>query len=163
MMPVASDRGRRTSRKEQIAEIVQGLHRLFKTVDTFSRRMLVDFGVTGPQIWALRTIAGEGSLTIGELADRMYLHMSTVSGIIDRLEERDLVTRERTDEDRRVVRLRVTRQGQAILQRAPEPPRSLIAPGLQRMGDRDLALMRIAVRHLARIMRAENGASSPEE
>ena len=147
--------GRRAGRKEQVAEIVQRLHQMFKAVDTFSRRMLYEFGVTGPQVWALRTISGAGSLSIGELAERMYLHMSTISGIIDRLEERSLVTRERSDEDRRVVRLRVTRPGQAILQRAPVPPRSLIASGLQRLEDRELSSMRQAIRKLSRIMRAE--------
>lgn len=156
LLPAGS---KRSDRKEELAEVVQGLHHLFKAVDTFSRQMLRTFGVSGPQVWALGTIAQAGSLTIGELADRMYLHISTVSGIVDRLEERSLMVRERTEEDRRVVRLRVTRQGRLILQRAPEPPRSLIAKGLQRLSDRELQIMKSAVRQLTRIMGANRKAA----
>jgi DNA-binding MarR family transcriptional regulator len=152
MSPVES---RRTERRPAVEEIVRHLHQIFKAVDTFSRRTLAEFGVSGPQIWALRTIEGSGSLTMGELADHMFLHMSTVTGIVDRLESRHLVIRERFGEDRRVVHLRVTARGRAVIERTPEPPRSQIAKGLQHLQPRELGRMRYAIARLAHIMRAD--------
>lgn len=143
---------KRAGRREAIVEIVEGLHRIFKAVDTFSRRALKEFGVTGPQIWALRSIEESGELTIGDLADQMYLHISTISSLLDRLEERGFVTRTRDDADRRVVNLRLTPAGRGILKRAPEPPRSKVLRGLQRLGDHELHTVSRAVRELSRIM-----------
>lgn len=155
MTTATADR-RKTARRAVIAEVVQRVQQILKTVDLFSRRTLRQFGVTGPQIWALRTIDAAGSLSTGELADRMFLHDSTISGILDRLEERGLVTRERGDDDRRVIRLRVTRSGLDILCRAPEPPRSRLPRGLQKLDRRELRRMRDAVRQLALIMRVDD-------
>jgi DNA-binding MarR family transcriptional regulator len=146
---------RRSGRRQSIEEVVRHLHHIFKVVDTFSRRTLAEFGVSGPQIWALRTIEAAGSLTMGELAEALFLHMSTVTGIVDRLEGRRLVLRERFGEDRRVVHLRVTARGRSVIDRTPEPPRSLIAKGLQDLQPRELGRMRYAVARLAQIMRAD--------
>lgn len=115
------------------AEIVQSFNRLFKTIDTFSRYTLRVFGVSGPQLWALRTVAAAGRITIGDLSDRMHLHISTVSGILDRLERARFLARERSDADRRVVRLRITEKGRGIIARAPEPPRAKLARKILRL------------------------------
>ena len=142
------------ARDAALASSVRAVHRIFKGVDTASRRLLKDFGVTGPQLWALRTIDEARGLTTGELADRLYLHISTVSGILDRLEKNRWVERRRGAEDRRVVRLVVTRKGKAILSRAPEPPRSVVLRGLRALDDRALAEMSRSLARLLRIMAA---------
>lgn len=139
-------------RESARAEIVRTLHRIFQTVDLFSRRMLRRFGVTGPQLWALRAIQASDSLTMSELAERMYLHASTVSGIVDRLEAGGLVRRRRSPADRRSVRLEITSRGRRILYEAPEPPRSKVVAGLRRLSGRDVRALRRAVRRLSRLM-----------
>jgi DNA-binding MarR family transcriptional regulator len=160
-MPIKTTK--RDGRREDIVEIVENLHRMFKAVDTFSRRTLKDFGVTGPQIWALRTIDSAGDMTIGELADKMFLHMSTVSSLLDRLETRKFLSRTRSTGDRRVVHLRLTPAGRAILKRAPEPPRSKVPRGLQHLGDQDLRMIHRAVRVLSRIMDVAGVEAKAEE
>ena len=142
------------ARDELLAAAVRSVHTIFKAVDTASRRLLKDFGVTGPQLWALRTIDEARGLTTGELADRLYLHISTVSGILDRLEKNGWVERRRSAEDRRVIRLVVTRKGRAIIYKAPEPPRSVVLRGLRGLDDRALAEMSRSLDRLFRIMAA---------
>ena len=143
------------ARDAALTSSVRAVHRIFKGVDTASRRLLKDFGVTGPQLWALRTIEEARGLTTGELAERLYLHISTVSGILDRLEKNRWVERRRSDADRRVVRLVVTRKGRAIISRAPEPPRSVVLRGLRGLDDRALAEMSRSLERLFRIMAAD--------
>jgi len=133
-------------------ESVEMLHEIFQAVDLFSRQTLRDFGVTGPQIWALRTIAGGGVVNMGDLAQGMHLHMSTVTGIIDRLEAAKLVTRERSESDARVMELRLTAKGRNILSKAPEPPRSKASRGLQRLSPRDLRRVHAGLVLIARAM-----------
>jgi DNA-binding MarR family transcriptional regulator len=131
------------------------LHQIFQAVDLFSRQTLRDFGVSGPQIWALRTIDEGGVVSMGDLAQRMHLHMSTVSGIIDRLESGRLVTRERSSADARVMELSLTARGRSLLAKAPEPPRSKAARGLQRLSPKDLERVHSALLLIARAMDVE--------
>lgn len=53
-------------------------------------------------------------LTMGELSARLGLALSTVTGIIDRLVERELVTRDRSEDDRRIVVVKVTPRGRRM-------------------------------------------------
>jgi DNA-binding MarR family transcriptional regulator len=85
----------------------------------------------------------------------MHLHMSTVTGIIDRLEASKLVTRERSGVDARVMELRLTPRGRGILGRAPEPPRSKAARGLQRLPLPKLRQVRSSLLLIARAMDLE--------
>ncbi len=148
----SSGSGKPDARRRLIAEVVQPLHSIFRSVDTFSKRSLKTFGVTGPQIWALRTVHKAGVLTVGELTRQMYLHISTVSGIVDRLEAAGLLTRERQKPDRRIVHLRLTSRGRAVLKRTPEPPRSKISSRVQRLKDGELRQLRWAVQRLSQLM-----------
>lgn len=139
-------------RKELLADTVGTLHEMFQAVDVFSRQVLRDFGVSGPQVWALRTIHQSGVASMGEVAQRMYLHLSTVTGIVDRLEAARLVTREKSKSDARVTELRLTARGRAILAKAPEPPRSKAARNLQRLSMRDLQRVHSSLLLVARAM-----------
>ena len=143
---------RLSDRKELLSEAVETLHQIFQAVDVFSRQTLRDFGVSGPQIWALRTIEEAGVVSMGDVAQRMYLHMSTITGIIDRLEAAKLVTRERSETDARVTELRLTAKGRTILAKVPEPPRSKAARGLQRLSARDLKRVHSALNLIAGAM-----------
>ena len=61
--------------------------------------------------------AAPGSPTIGDLAERLILRHHSVVGLIDRLEQRELVRRSRSPEDRRQARVRITPAGERILHR----------------------------------------------
>jgi DNA-binding MarR family transcriptional regulator len=135
-----------------LEESIELLHRIFQSVDLFSRKTLRDFGVTGPQIWALKTIEGARMLSMGDLAHGMHLHMSTVTGIIDRLEAAGLVTRERSSSDARVMELRLTPKGKGILAKSPEPPRSKVARRLQRLSPAEIRKVRTSLLLIAEAM-----------
>ena len=65
-------------------------------------------GITMPQGMVLGTLTRFGQMKLTELSDRIGLSNSTVSGIIDRLERQQYVERVRSQEDRRVVYVRLT-------------------------------------------------------
>lgn len=131
---------------------VELLHRMFQSADLFSRKTLREFGVTGPQIWALRTIEEAGVLNMGELAQQMHLHVSTVTGIIHRMRAARLVLRKRSSSDARCLELRLTSKGKSILARAPEPPRSKVLRRLQRLSLGDLKKVHFALDMIAEAM-----------
>lgn len=85
----------------------------------------------------------------------MYLHISTVSGIVDRLESHGLVVRERQKSDRRVVSLRLTPKGRKTLSRSPDPPRSKVARSLENLSKSQLTNMKTSIHLLAKMMGAD--------
>ena len=55
--------------KDCLSECIEMLHQIFQAIDLFSRKALRDFGVSGPQIWALRTIAESRVVNMSDLAN----------------------------------------------------------------------------------------------
>jgi DNA-binding MarR family transcriptional regulator len=93
-------------------------------------------GLTGPQITAVKLLDG-CELSLSELGARMNATSSTVTGLVDRLETANLVRRERSGYDRRVVHLRLTAAGSELAKRAPVPPREMLERALGALGDDD--------------------------
>jgi DNA-binding MarR family transcriptional regulator len=71
-----------------------------------SKRMEATLGITGPQRLVLRIVTDRPGLSAGELARIVHLHPSTITGILERLVRKGLLTRERDRRDNRRVRLR---------------------------------------------------------
>jgi DNA-binding MarR family transcriptional regulator len=67
--------------------------------------------LTSPQFYVLATIGYAGGLPFGEIGEKMMVTVSNLTGIVDRLEEKRLVVRERDARDRRVVRVTLTEKG----------------------------------------------------
>lgn len=68
-------------------------------------------GLTPPQFYVLATIGYAGGLPFGEIGAKMMVTVSNLTGIVDRLEEKKLVTRKRDENDRRVVHVVLTDKG----------------------------------------------------
>lgn len=144
------------TKKEAIVEIMQDFRRIFKAIQQYSEQVLKEFGVTGPQLWALRVIYSEGRLPMGELSDKMYLHMSTVSGIVDRLEKKGYVERKRDSTDRRVVKISLTKKGKRLVQRAPAAAQGRLLHGLESLSKPRVLNIRSSFEKVVRLMEIEN-------
>ncbi len=70
--------------------------------------------LTPPQFYVLATIGYAGGLPFGEIGEKMMVTVSNLTGIVDRLEEKGLVVRERDAHDRRVIRVRLTEKGSKL-------------------------------------------------
>ncbi|MCU0961475.1 MAG: MarR family winged helix-turn-helix transcriptional regulator [Pirellulaceae bacterium] len=131
-------------------EILVALRRIVRAMDTRSRVLLLQHGLTGPQLATLMAIARLQPVTAGAIAREVQLGHSTVTGILDRLERRGWIARARGEHDRRNVNLVLTATGQQLLATAPplmqdafrqrladlaEWERTQILATLQRVGD----------------------------
>lgn len=143
------------SPRQPIDEILDNLRRVFQAVHEQSKRAERETGLTGPQLWAIKTIATAAPISITELARKMYLHPATVVGIIDRLELRELVVRHRSEKDRRVVEVDLTRQGKNLLSKAPEVAQGLLVAGLEQLPEKELRGIAGALAQLVEILGAQ--------
>lgn len=69
-----------------------------------------EVNLTAPQGLLISALSRNGKMKVSDLSEQLLLSNSTVSGIIDRLEKQGLVERSRSDEDRRVVYVSLSRK-----------------------------------------------------
>jgi DNA-binding MarR family transcriptional regulator len=84
-----------------------------------TQRTMAELGITSQQASILFMVASGKCLLAAELAREYGIDASAVTRLVDRLEKRGLLTRVRSSEDRRVVRLALTPEGQSIAVRMP--------------------------------------------
>ncbi len=103
---------------------------LQKTADALGQQaeqLLKSNGLTGAQYNVLRILRGaepEG-LACSDVAERMISHDPDMTRLLDRMEKRNLITRQRQKDDRRVVKTRITSAGLDLLRRLDQPIREL--------------------------------------
>ena len=78
---------------------------------------LADLNLSAAEINALANLGEGGALSIRQLSERTGTRASTLTGLLDRLENRGYVTRELDPADRRSFRLPLTEAGQAVATR----------------------------------------------
>ncbi len=120
-------------RQELSDEAFSKLLRLVRTVQTGMQSIDGSFGLSGSQLWALWQISAEPGLRVTALAKALHIQPSTASNLLDKLETRELVRRERRDSDSRVVRLFLTNQGTDLVGKLPGPMRGRLRQALQRV------------------------------
>jgi DNA-binding MarR family transcriptional regulator len=103
---------------------------LLQAADTLGQQaeqLLKAAGLTGAQYNVLRILRGaepEG-LACSAIGDRMISHDPDMTRLLDRLEKRGLITRERQTDDRRVVKTRITPQALSLLKTLDQPVHDL--------------------------------------
>jgi DNA-binding MarR family transcriptional regulator len=119
---------------------------ILHTADVVRRRtaeILEPFGVTPQQYNVLRILRGAGcsGLPTLDIADRMIEQAPGITRMIDRLEAKRLVTRERGCDDRRQVLCRITTAGLELLDTLDEPLREHAASAVGNATADDLATL----------------------
>jgi DNA-binding MarR family transcriptional regulator len=137
-----------------VAEILDNIRRVFQVVNEQSKRVERETGLTGPQVWGIKVIADEGNIRVSDLAKKMYLHPTTVVGILDRLEKRGLVSRSRSQEDRRVVDVALTEEGKCLVAKSPEAASNKITRGLESLSTNELTVIHQGLERLTDILDA---------
>jgi DNA-binding MarR family transcriptional regulator len=103
---------------------------LLKTASALSleaEQLTKPAGLTATQYNVLRILRGAhpGSLSCRSIGDRMISHDPDMTRLLDRLEKRGLITRERQKDDRRVVKTHITPEGLEVLKPLDYPLREL--------------------------------------
>lgn len=145
----------------QIDEVLIGLRRVIRAIDLHSKRLIKTASVTGPQLRLLQLIRQNAGASIKHLAQEMSLSQATVTTIIDRLENRGILSRVRSDQDKRKVHLVLTEEGNAILAKAPAALQDEFIARFEQLSDWERHMILAAVLRLAEMMDAADLDASP--
>jgi DNA-binding MarR family transcriptional regulator len=119
-----------------------------------ARSLCSRLGVTATQLNVLKLLGEIGSLSLSELSRRLAAQNSSVTGIVDRMVQAELVVREQSAEDRRVWRIRLSPKGETIARAAEVAPWNLLRRALATLDaaekEKLVSILRKVAAHVAR-------------
>lgn len=148
-------------RLDIIAEVLIALRQVIRATDLHSRQLLKTASLTAPQLLVLQAIDCAGELSVSALAARISLSQGTVTSILDRLETRGLVTRSRSQIDKRVVLLRLTAAAGDILALAPQPLQERFVRRFEKLPSWEQHSILASLQRVAQLMNADHIDAAP--
>lgn len=136
---MAKRKRRRFDTQEQEAYL--NLWRTYDILRSIEDELFATFGLSAQQYNALRLLRGEhpGTLPTLALAGRLVTQAPDITRLLDKLEERGLIERQRLAENRRVVQVGITAAGLALLKEMDDPVRQCSRKQLGHLPAADLS------------------------
>lgn len=90
------------------------MHTISKLLRSQIEKKFQPYGFTMPQLSVLKFISDKEITTLTEVAGHVGFSNSTTCGILDRMEKHNIITRERSKQDKRIVILKLSDHGQKL-------------------------------------------------
>lgn len=134
--------------KQLTLQVLKKFRIIYGSVRQHFRDVEQTCGVSGSQLWIMQEIANTSGIGVSELAERLSIHQSTCSQLVEKLVTRKLIIKERSKEDQRRVGLNLTDTAAKLIKNAPGPaegvlPEALSALSAETMQSLDLALEKV--------------------
>ncbi|QDU29357.1 Organic hydroperoxide resistance transcriptional regulator [Anatilimnocola aggregata] len=141
-------------------EIIVAIRRISQAVEGYSRYLWQEYGLTAPQLGALRELEKSPLATPGHIAEKLHVSPQTVAGILKRLEQRGLITRARVENDRRSFSLQLSEEGRRLSNEAPSLLRDQFRTELTRLQVWEATQILSTLQRVATMMSAEDVTDS---
>jgi len=129
-------------------EIIFSIRRLMQAGEHYTKELNKIYNVSAAQINCLLALYENGPLPPSQIAKHVMVNSSTVTGIIDRLEKKNLVKRLRISQDRRVITVELTRSGKILAENAPPPIQQKIIDGLNKLSPDEIDKIALTLKGL---------------
>ncbi|ACN14751.1 HTH-type transcriptional regulator (MarR family protein) [Desulforapulum autotrophicum HRM2] len=107
--------------EERCKELLTLLRKMIQSIDLYSKDLNKRCGLTGPQLVVLKEVTIHEEISVSDLARTISLSQGTVTDIINRLENKGLMKKERSKDDKRRVIISPSEKCVDILKDAPPP------------------------------------------
>jgi DNA-binding MarR family transcriptional regulator len=128
-------------RQNCMHNITKQLRVIFRAVQAHSKTVERNCGLSSAKLWMLWELFTSPGLKVSELARSLTIHPSTCSNMLDQLEGKGLIRRDRSKVDQRAVHLYLTDQGTKLLATAPRPAQGTLSEALERLSDGHLTCL----------------------
>jgi DNA-binding MarR family transcriptional regulator len=140
---------------------LKALRRILRATETGRRRIATTTGLTPSQLLLLRELAASPRVTPSTVAASLEFSQATITALVDRLETEGLVTRSRSDVDRRQVLLELTPAGHRRLSDAPDMLQALFIERFAALPAWEQAMILAGSERLADLLGAEDTDAAP--
>lgn len=141
--------------------IVRSLRRIIRAVGLYSRELMRRRNLTTSQLASLRQLSRHGRLSAGDVARGITVSQATITGVLDRLERRGLVTRSRDLHDRRRVVIELTEAGREAVATSPPPLHERFMLRLAELPEAERQEIDRVLRRIVEMMEAEHVEAAP--
>ncbi|MCF2946971.1 MarR family transcriptional regulator [Paraglaciecola aquimarina] len=146
---------------QKYEELLVSLRKVIRAIDLYSKKLNKETGLTSPQLIVLHEIAAKDGMMVKDIAENINLSSATVTSILDRLESRNLVVRERSSIDKRKVGLHLTESGTNTIQDAPTPLQEHFINRFEKLEEWEQTQMLSTMQRIAKMMDADDIDASP--
>ena len=131
------------------------LRRILRATELNARALARETGLTTAQLLVLKAIAGDSDHTPKAIAGETGVSQATITALINKLETKGLARRERSERDRRQVRVRITDAGEQALADAPDPLHDRFVKDFESLPDWERSMILAALERVASLLKAE--------
>ena len=124
-------------------EVLRKFRLIYGSVKQHFREVEKACGISGSQLWILRDIAVSPGTGVSRLAERLSIHQSTCSLLVEKLVGAGLVSKTRSTADQRRVGLKITRAGKQLLKIAPGPAEGMLPDALRQLPEVALKTLQV--------------------
>lgn len=147
--------------QEVLDHVLVALRRIVRAIDLHSKKLVQSHHLTIPQVVLLKEIQRHAHISLGDLARNASLSNATITGIVDRLEARNLVRRVRSKADRRQVFVEINSAGDEVLRTTPPLLQERFIHELQGLQAWEQAQILSSLERVASIMDAGTVSAAP--
>ncbi|WP_028469106.1 MarR family winged helix-turn-helix transcriptional regulator [Neptunomonas japonica] len=137
------------------------LRQIIRSTDMQVKEISSRTGLTPPQLMVMQTLRESGQLTSGELAKEIVLTQATVTSILDRLEKKELVARERGTNDKRKVWVSLTDEGADLMKGAPTTQQDIFLRHFDDIQDWEQSMVVASLERVAFMLNAQHLNAAP--
>jgi MarR family transcriptional regulator, organic hydroperoxide resistance regulator len=144
---MAASRDREGQRPESVGlgEVIEFMRLLWAVdhgLEASSKQMDAVFGVTGPQRLVIRIVGRHPGIAAGRIAEILHVHPSTLTGVLGRLVQRGILTRQVDPTDGRRALLALTAQGKKLDELRSGTIEAKVRHGLGKVSAREIMAAR---------------------
>jgi len=147
--PVATEKN---TSQNPTRDIIFSIRRLMQSGELYTKELSKKYQISAPQLNCLLTLYENGPLPPSRIANHIMVKSSTITGIVDRLEQKGLVARFRNSPDRRVITIELTDAGKKLAENAPPPIQQKIMDGLKRLSEDEIHLIVLGLTKLTDLL-----------
>lgn len=146
---------------QKYEELLVSLRKVTRAIGLYSKKLSKESGLTSPQLIVLKEIAQHNGCMVKDIAQSINLSSATVTSILDRLEARNYVIRERSLTDKRRVGLHLTEQGKTVIENAPRPLQAHFIDRFEKLQEWEQTQLVSTMQRIASMMDAEDIDAAP--
>lgn len=129
--------------------VLDAIRRIVKDLRNFSKLTEKNYGLSTAQIFVLQKLKeAKTPLTVNQLASATLTHQSSVSVVVSKLVNRDLVERIQNENDHRSSKIRITTAGKYLLSKSPPSVQERLTKAITRMSPSEQKGLVIGLRSL---------------
>ena len=140
---------------DRAKESLVALRRIMRTAEMNERHLARETGLTHAQLMVLQVLSGAGALSAKEISTRVGVSQATMTSVIDRMVAKGLVTREKSEVDRRQTMIQLAEAGRRVADTAPDPLQDIYVKRFNGLTDWEQSMIVSALERVVSLLDAD--------